>query len=133
MTPSAQNHLARNHAYAYLYSILGEYSVTTRLTYEFCFTACNRTYYGEVGSTYHISLSSETIAAALGLNHPQQVDSQSSNSGHGGPAQFVCHLTFFAAGDNFGDLVQVSRHYFYTNFFIKYFWLNSVTLQKVKG
>jgi len=77
-----------------------------------CIAACNRTYYGEIGSTYHLSLSSETIAAALGLNHPQQVDpshGQSAGaSGHGGPALFVCHLTFFAAGDNFGDLVQVS-------------------------
>ncbi len=100
------------------HTILTYYNSSTylpKLSYNFMhefyftlFTACNRTYYGEVGSTYHISLSSETIAAALGLNHPQQVDSQSSNSGHGGPAQFVCHLTFFAAGDNFGDLVQVS-------------------------
>ncbi|ODN04521.1 hypothetical protein Ocin01_02153 [Orchesella cincta] len=77
--------------------------------------SCNRTYYGEIGSTYHLSLSSETIAAALGLNHPQQVDSshgQGSGSGaHGGPAQFVCHLTFFAAGDNFGDLVQKDSMY----------------------
>ncbi|CAL8123713.1 unnamed protein product [Orchesella dallaii] len=75
---------------------------------RFC-TPCNRTYYGEVGSTYHLSLSSETIAAALGLNHPQQVDPSKSGGGgsHGGPAQFVCHLTFFAAGDNFGDLVQL--------------------------
>lgn len=125
-----------------------------------CILACNRTYYGEWGWTYSISLSSATIAAALGLSHEQQLlaGDQPATSSFGGsgkakgggmsrlrnltskgglfasggittssttstpqmtasplppvkrpglPPQFVCQLTFAAAGDNFGDFIQV--------------------------
>ncbi|CAL4068032.1 unnamed protein product [Meganyctiphanes norvegica] len=49
-------------------------------------TACNSTYYGEVGRSYEINLE------------------------EGGPLKppFTCHITFVAAGDIYGDLVQIS-------------------------
>lgn len=115
------------------------------------FSACNRTYYGEWGSTYTLSLTSSTIAAALGLTHEQQLlaasqsdqpkdevvgrkllspkERERGGGGKGGMRQlaaasrgervkgesraevpqFVCQLTFAAAGDNFGDFVQVGK------------------------
>lgn len=94
--------------------------------------ACNRTYYGEWGTTYSLSLSADSVASALGLLPPhhhhhhqpptqQQSYSQTSESsydqrtmtgssttgGSSGSSQFVCQLTFAAAGGSFGDLVEV--------------------------
>ncbi|CAL4125396.1 unnamed protein product, partial [Meganyctiphanes norvegica] len=49
-------------------------------------TACNATYYGEVGRSYEINLEESDT-----LKPP-----------------FTCYLNFAAAGDIYGDLVQVS-------------------------
>jgi len=51
--------------------------------------ACNRTYYGEVGGTYSIS-----------VHRPSSRESQ---------LPYVCQLTFAAGGTRFGDLVQVKQ------------------------
>jgi len=48
-------------------------------------SACNRTYYGDVGKTYELEL------------HRPREDRM----------PFICHLTFQAGGDDLGDLVQV--------------------------
>ncbi|CAL8109741.1 unnamed protein product [Orchesella dallaii] len=48
---------------------------------------CNRTYYGEVGGTYSIS-----------VHRPSSRESQ---------LPYVCQLTFAAGGNRFGDLVQL--------------------------
>jgi hypothetical protein len=48
-------------------------------------SACNRTYYGDVGKTYELEL------------HRPREDRM----------PFVCHLTFQAGGGDLGDLVQV--------------------------
>ena len=53
--------------------------------YFFLFTACNVTYYGEVGRSYEIELRSSRV-----IKPP-----------------FTCILSFVAAGDIYGDLVQV--------------------------
>lgn len=49
------------------------------------FPGCNRTYFGETGKTYDLEL------------HRPKEDK----------IPFICHLTFTAGGDEFGDLVQV--------------------------
>lgn len=53
----------------------------------FCFliSACNRTYYGDVGTTYELEL-------------PKPRSDR---------MPFLCHLTFTANGHNYGDFVQV--------------------------
>jgi hypothetical protein len=80
-------------------------------------SACNRTYYGEWGTTYSLSLNSATIAASMG--HLREQHGHQGQPSGGGPSHtkklphyphFVCQLTFAAAGDNFGDLVQVSEY-----------------------
>jgi hypothetical protein len=50
------------------------------------FTACNRTYFGDVGRTYELE-----------IRRPRE-----------DRLPFVCHLNFTAAGGQWGDLVQVS-------------------------
>lgn len=51
-----------------------------------CVAVCNRTYYGDVGKTYQLT-----------LHKPREER-----------LPFLCHLTFTANGHNHGDLVQVS-------------------------
>lgn len=51
----------------------------------FCISACNRTYYGDIGKTYD-----------LDLHRPRE-----------DKLPYICHLTFTASGGNFGDIVQV--------------------------
>ncbi|CAG7667441.1 unnamed protein product [Allacma fusca] len=75
-------------------------------------TPCNRTYYGEWGSTYSLSLSSETISSILqsrqdGKNPIQGSSSSATGDKKPASAHFVCQLAFAAAGDNFGDFVQI--------------------------
>lgn len=54
--------------------------------YVYClFTACNRTYYGEIGRTYELE-----------VRRPRE-----------DRLPFLCHLNFTAAGGIFGDLIQV--------------------------
>jgi len=54
-------------------------------------------------------LSSDTLDGGGGFHHPQSNGGGSSSSGKVTkvPSHFVCQLTFAAAGDEFGDLVQV--------------------------
>jgi len=53
----------------------------------FCFTVCNRTYYGDVEKTYELKL------------HKPREDR----------LPFLCQLTFMANGHNHGEIVQVSK------------------------
>lgn len=55
---------------------------------SFFFLGCNRTYYGEAGKTYDLEL------------HRPKEDK----------IPFICHLTFAASGNEFGDLIQVNDH-----------------------
>lgn len=54
------------------------------------------------------------MAAAMGLTHEQQLQEGQQGGQEGkkasthSPPHFVCQLTFAAAGDNFGDIVQVT-------------------------
>lgn len=53
--------------------------------YVVLLTACNRTYYGDVGRTYELE-----------IRRPRE-----------DRLPFLCHLNFTAAGGQLGDLVQV--------------------------
>lgn len=57
--------------------------------------ACNRTYYGEVGTTYEVEL------------HRPKPDK----------LPFICHLIFTASGGSLGDLIQVSSTHCLYHFF----------------
>lgn len=62
---------------------------TTRTSFIcFSFSACNKTYFGEVGKTYDLE-----------LHRPKEEK-----------IPFICHLMFSAGGGEFGDLVQVNVH-----------------------
>lgn len=50
-----------------------------------CFTACNKTYYGDTGKTYYLEL------------HRPKEDK----------VPYFCKLTFNAPGGELGDIVQV--------------------------
>lgn len=54
---------------------------------KYFFLECNRTYYGNIGTTYHME-----------LHRPKEEKTP-----------FVCQLTFTAAGGMYGDIVQVSK------------------------
>lgn len=62
------------------------YSITAdNCVYVVLSTACNRTYYGDVGRTYELE-----------IRRPRE-----------DRLPFLCHLNFTAAGGQLGDLVQV--------------------------
>lgn len=52
------------------------------------FSACNKTYYGEVGNSYRLTVKKQ---------HKE--------------SPFLCHLSFTAIGQEHGDFVQVSIYY----------------------
>ncbi|KAL1140629.1 hypothetical protein AAG570_000559 [Ranatra chinensis] len=60
-------------------------------TYHVCLlTACNRTYYGEIGKTYELE-----------LHRPRE------NS-----VPYYCLITLNAAGGQYGDIIQVINYYY---------------------
>lgn len=70
-------------------------TIANLISFFFCVvSACNRTYYGDVGRTYELE-----------IRRPRE-----------DKLPFLCHLNFTAAGSSYGDLVQVSGQKFYTDF-----------------
>ncbi|XP_026678920.1 uncharacterized protein LOC113467125 [Diaphorina citri] len=61
-------------------------------------TPCNRTYYGEVGTTYEVE-----------LHRPKQEK-----------LPFICHLIFTASGGSLGDLIQLSFESFTLGRFLSF-------------
>lgn len=75
-------------------------------------TACNKTYYGEVGKTYDLEL------------HRPKEDK----------VPYICKLTFNAPGDDFGDIVQV-RAVVEVSTYLRYVHTGylSLTLHVIRG
>lgn len=59
---------------------------------SFCFIACNKTYYGEIGRTYELE-----------VKRPKEIE-----------LPFLCFLNFTAGGRSLGELVQVGQYFLYT-------------------
>lgn len=62
-----------------------------RLNNILLFTACNRTYMGDVGRTYELE-----------VRRPREDH-----------LPFICHLNFTAIGGNYGDIIQVREYYLF--------------------
>lgn len=68
-----------------LYNIVLYVSLKYYIRVKYYIAACNRTYYGEVGNSYRLSVKK------------QQKE-----------RPFLCHLSFTASGQEHGDFIEVS-------------------------